>query len=402
MRPVVRSWIRRLAFVVGALVVADQIALYAFVRRSAKFVPFAASAPPVFNAEQRASLERLRECAATGAPLSSALRFDADLGWSPVPGGSDGLGHYDRFGARVGDAPLVDPKPAGVRRLVVVGCSFTHGDEVNGNECWAALIDHDRDDVQVANLGVGGFGIDQALLRYRRDGAPLAPDEVWLGFMPSALPRLVSIYRPALRHAELSVSFKPRFRLDADGALALVENPARTIADAVGLLDDRSRFVAVIGGEDAFVARALPAYAPEFASLWHYSALGRLWITLDERRDEVRDPDRFLLDANCEAFRLAVAIARAFDRECKASGVRFRFVVLPDAKSLQRRNDRGDAPWRPLAEAVESAGIAVADASAAFSAANQKRSDLWMPRGHYSPIANRFVADVLLPLLDSR
>ncbi len=394
-------WPRRIAIVCTTLVLMDQALLHLALRRG-EFLgrPVAPYSPPLFNSEERRSLEHLRAASRTGEPLGGLLRYDADLGWSPIPGAGDAMCRYDAQGARIGIEPAVEPKPAGRSRLAVVGCSFTHGDEVAGGESWAARVDAARDDVDVLNGGVGGYGIDQALIRLRRDLLPRAPDEVWLGFLPNALPRVVSVYRPALRHMEPSISFKPRFELHDDG-LVLVPNPAPTPADAARLVDDSAAFLAAVGATDAFVARASAAYAPEFSRIAHWSAVGRVLLTARERDERPRDADRMLEDPNSEPFRLAVAIAAEFDRECRARGAAFRFVVLPDQKSLVSRRARGGAKsWQALLDALAARSIAVADVTEALDAAGAP-DDLafWMPRGHYSPRANQVVADALVPLL---
>jgi hypothetical protein len=57
--------------------------------------------------------------------------------------------------------------PPGVTRIVAFGDSFTHGDEVPNQETWEYLLEQSRDEVEVMNFGVQGYGADQAYLRYK-------------------------------------------------------------------------------------------------------------------------------------------------------------------------------------------------------------------------------------------
>lgn len=397
-----RTW-SKLLLLIGVAVLADQ-AVHWTVLRDGWFLgaPVAPFDPPLFGAEQRDSLERLRAAAAGGdRALIGAIDFDAELGWVPRPSSGSGELRYDAAGARIGCGGAEDDGASEVVRLAVFGCSFAHGDEVAAREAWTAVLDARLPGARVANFGVGGYGIDQALLRYRRLGKAAAAAEVWLAVMPEALLRLLSVYRPALRHRERSVSFKPRFRLDAGGALELLPNPARALGDYPRLLGDTAAFAAAVGATDAFVARALPAYLP-FGSHWsHRSAVARLALTRTEAG--WRELADWLADPSGELPRLAEAVVAEFARAAAAAGARFRVIVLPDQKSLAARARAGDRGcWQGLLDRLELRGIAVTDLSPALVAAGACADGaLWAPGGHYSARGNARVAELLLPLLES-
>jgi lysophospholipase L1-like esterase len=113
-------------------------------------------------------------------PLRHA-RYDPDLGWSHVPGFS--AGDYwgpgrplriNRQGFR-GPHDVPASPPAGKVRLVCSGDSFTFGYGVGDLETWCAQLERIDPRLETINMGQSGYGIDQAYLWYRRDGAPLAP-----------------------------------------------------------------------------------------------------------------------------------------------------------------------------------------------------------------------------------
>jgi len=65
------------------------------------------------------------------------------------------------------------------------------------------------DALNVLNYGIGGYGFDQAFLRFQREGIALRPDVVLIGFAPDDLGRLVNVYRRFISSRELPLA-KPR------------------------------------------------------------------------------------------------------------------------------------------------------------------------------------------------
>jgi len=397
------SRIRRfggLALLAAAIfVAADQLLLHTLLasdRLGERYVaPFD---PPLFTTDQRARLEEYRALVREGSGRSGSSAFDAELGWCPRPGRPSTTIAYDELGCRVGVAPLEPSRVPGVRRIVVVGCSFTHGDEVRGEETWAAMLDESRADLEVANLGVGGYGLDQALLRLRRDGTMLEPDEVWLGLLPSAGLRVVTCFTPACQHWTGIVRFKPRFVLDLAGELRLLPSPAHDLAGVLRLLADQRAFLAAVGDSDAWVRRAPLAYAPRGSSLLHHSAVGRLALTAHEACG--RDLEAAMIDGRSEVHTVTRAIVRAAHEETEAVGARFRLLVLPSRADLLPLATGEEPYWSALVASLRADGVEVRDLSDALLAAGVLHDEAcWAPQGHYSPRTNAIVAGALSELV---
>lgn len=349
--------------------------------------------PPLFSEPQERDLATLRRHLATGDPPASALHFDAELGWCPRPEGSFGADRFDWAGARLAGQPLAREKRAGVKRILALGCSFTFGEEVKSAECWPALLGALRAELEVANLGVSAYGLDQALLRYRRDGKQLSADELWLGFLPTAALRVTTLYRPAARHWAHLALFKPCFELSR-GELALVPNPAHSIERTVELLSDQREFFAALEPHDRWVRRWPAAWAPEGSRLAHHSALGRLFLTALEVRG--RDPLRALREREEGVHDLLVAIVSQLEREARADGARLRFLILPGVEELADLRARGSPSWGPLCEDLERAGVSVWDLSSELLELDRREPGrLWAPDQHYSPEGNQRVAEIL-------
>jgi hypothetical protein len=63
------------------------------------------------------------------------------------------------------------PQPANGRlRIMCSGDSFTEGSGVDNDHTWCALLAAKDPRLDSVNLGQGGYGFDQAYLRYKRDG----------------------------------------------------------------------------------------------------------------------------------------------------------------------------------------------------------------------------------------
>ncbi|MFC1773014.1 SGNH/GDSL hydrolase family protein [Pseudomonadota bacterium] len=111
---------------------------------------------------------------------------------------------YDHAGARTNG--LAAPGPV---EIVIVGDSYTHGDEVNYDESYPARLASYLG-VSVVNHGVGGYGPTQSFLNLERR-MPLYPDArvVILGIMYENLYRMMNAYRPVLYDTSSDYTLKP-------------------------------------------------------------------------------------------------------------------------------------------------------------------------------------------------
>ncbi len=76
--------------------------------------------------------------------------------------------------------------------------------------------------------------------------------------------------------------------------------------------------------------------------------------------------------------------------------MRARILVLPGRGDLLDARERGFGAWEPLADRLRAAGVEVVDLAPTLDAAGGPDNDaLWAPGGHYSPLANRLVAETL-------
>jgi hypothetical protein len=124
-------------------------------------------------------------------------RFDPEIGWCGTPGFADPTGfgkeapvHVNGQGFRgTRDVPREVEK--GRVRALLSGDSFTFGTGVADDATWGVGLTRLEPRLETVNLGVGGYGIDQAFLRYRRDGLPLDHDLHLFAFITEDVLRAV-------------------------------------------------------------------------------------------------------------------------------------------------------------------------------------------------------------------
>jgi lysophospholipase L1-like esterase len=235
------------------------------------------------------------------------LEVDPLLGWAPRSSATREGETTNSVGMR-GSREFTREKPTGVRRIAVLGDSFTFGLDVDDDETYCAKLERELPGFEVLNFGVNGYGTDQQYLRWKRDVALFDPDIVLLGFF------LPDVDRNLLSVREM---LKPRFVLEGD-ELRLIEPPSGSVREHVeGLRRDcrsTSRVLDLLG----YLRRGISD--PE-----------------DPRETEHKA-------------RLALAILARFQAEVRANGSRFAVLVIPHPRQL------ADPAQLALTRAIEESG----------------------------------------------
>jgi hypothetical protein len=146
--------------------------------------------------------------------------YDPSKGWRPKPNLRD---------VRVFDNKILNTNSKGLRgkkdfsyikdkerlRILIIGDSFTFGDEVSDDETYSYYLQQMLPHTEVINMGVHGYGHDQMLILLREEGVKYEPDIVILGFLPLDRSRNILEFRDFA---------KPRFVLKG-GELKLTGTP---------------------------------------------------------------------------------------------------------------------------------------------------------------------------------
>jgi hypothetical protein len=157
-------------------------------------------------------------------------QFEEILGWSLKPlssGISSRTGYKIEY--RINSKGLRDDetgyeKPAGKFRIVLLGDSRTFGFGVPIEKHFSTLLEGYFKDVEVINMGVGGYGVDQQLLSLRSEGFRYGPDLV--------LAYVAHYGDHRHMHTQRFGKNKPRFVL-TDGKLALTNSPVAKLSSQV-------------------------------------------------------------------------------------------------------------------------------------------------------------------------
>jgi lysophospholipase L1-like esterase len=298
--------------------------------------------------------------------------YDETYGWSLRPGaryvgrgGETITVNEDGYrGAR--HAPAPDPR---VKRIVMLGDSITFGTGVGDDETFSHLLDA-RADLEVLNLGVDGYGTDQALIRLEREGLPRRPQVVILNFCvrndiyDNALP--VALYDGR--------SPKPYFTLSGNG-LEKHDTHLRL---------SRAQRAAVLVMERSHLVNAILGDAPQ---------------VVGEGRDEEDWGDR--RQAVLADFERAAEVTRRLiltmaDRSAE-SGAAFVVLVHPDRRAWS------DDP--AMVTPLTAGGLGrthLVTMSAHYRARKLTFEELTLDRlGHLSPRGHRVASEVIHSVIDS-
>jgi len=287
-------------------------------------------------------------------------RFDPIYGWSLVPGAhavSKATGrpvHYDINAKGLRGPEVAYEKPEYMYRILFLGDSHTFGFGVPLNQQFPALIGGYFPGVDVVNMGVSGYGIDQELLQLTREGFRYHPNLV-IAYVP---------HYADLRHLRDTVwgMGKPLYKLE-DGKLVLTNCPVANNA----------------------WYRVWALNADRFLSHWSraYQMVRDTVIHFVISRDKLIGKTPPLAVMN-EAERMGEAIIDEMAAQCASHKVRFLLVTRVGRLAIhcmtsnipcvyigtQLSNERLNLPNDPTRHPNEAANGIIANTTAEFMAAH--------------------------------
>jgi hypothetical protein len=266
----------------------------------------------------------------------------------------------DRSGAKL-NADY--PTPGGAC-ISAYGDSFIWGDDVPPADGWIEQLSR-RIGCRIANYGVGGYGTDQAYLRFRKTAADEAP-VVILGIFPENLMRNVNQYRSFLGWTLQPSFLKGRFILDPDGKLAWIPRPHLGLDEVTAL----HRTPAAVVPHEYLLPDSRDG--PVTLRFSYTLALARVALLPGLRETLLGKPlwsDYFRDSHPSAALPLTVALAEAFARESDRRGKRPLVIILPSASSFRAQARYGAFEYGPLLAALSAKRIDVIDGGNALLAA---------------------------------
>ncbi|NDB88593.1 MAG: hypothetical protein EB164_06680 [Thaumarchaeota archaeon] len=160
------------------------------------------------------------------------IGYDSELGWIRKPN-TDGIEKsndmeskwtINGIGARAN--PGFDDRQS---TISCYGDSFTFCRQVNDDETWEHYLS-ELQDTNVKNFGVGNYGLDQTILRLKREYPKNKTEIVIIGVVPDTISRILSSWKHYYEYGN-TFAFKPRFVIKNE-KLVLIKN----------IIDEESKF----------------------------------------------------------------------------------------------------------------------------------------------------------------
>ncbi|WP_301102031.1 hypothetical protein [Propionivibrio sp.] len=346
--------------------------------------------------------------------------FDPHLGWVRRPN-SSGIEkgqkgpitfHIDSLGSRINSFEKSPPV------IAAFGDSYAFCRQVEDDETWEAQLAQ-QEGFGVLNFGVGNYGVDQALLRYEAMTLPDTVRVIVMGFVPETICRVQSYWKHYLEFGN-TFAFKPRFILDPEGKLVLLENLVRSaedfagyqeklsaIREADGFYESKFRFqqfrfpyivslmrnplrqgmlICAVAVRGAFRALGLSSHRTE-----------NIPFTLVMKNNLC---DAYKLYSDSKATKLLSEILLRFNGEARRRGHLPLVVVIPQLLDLKLNKNKFAPYQRYFSELDEN--IPVLDLTGKFM--NEAYEKLYINDqygGHLSIDGNRLVAEEIRTWLDS-
>jgi hypothetical protein len=335
--------------------------------------------------------------------------WDPELGWvrkpntakdEIAPGRSRSRFHIGPDGSRVNPGFCAKPPNA-----LLYGDSYAFARQVNDDETWAHQLSLLLG-MNVANRGVGNYGLDQAVLRLEREFDQHPAPVVIMCVVPETISRVLSAWKHFSEYGN-TLAFKPRFVLDEGRRLKLISNPM----SVPGAFLEIQRVLPLLQESDVFFKRKFKPDMLRFPYLWHLwrsrkrniplvaAAIGDR-IAGGGKRAFCQVMDRNInlaaeLYGEAEPVELLVALTERFVAFVKSRNAQPILVILPQLFDLKRLRS-GNHYYAPFVDQVKGM-LQVFDFGPDFSASGNDAANYIDDQfgGHLSDVGNRMVAEKL-------
>ncbi|HTY22286.1 MAG TPA: hypothetical protein VMC85_04095 [Desulfomonilaceae bacterium] len=286
--------------------------------------------------------------------------------------------------------------------IATYGDSFTYCANVDDNQTWQTHLAN-KLGVNILNFGVGGYGTDQACLKYQLNGSRSAKI-VMLGILPENINRVVNIFRPFYVYEEPWGLTKPMF-VKTDSGFRLIPNPLDSVLD-IGKLSDPT-FLNQLGQLDYWYCldKRLPSFTfPYVFSLYEWRKYVVRGLTASLHKvlpSSSASRYQWNLFEEPQALGVMCHIVDLFVNMARARGAVPIVVMMPHKDYVTEAIDNGVHRADNLVQYLRTKKIAHIDAIRAMAQMKPTRSQLerWY-EGHATPEGNRVLADIIFDHLD--
>jgi hypothetical protein len=319
-----------------------------------------------------------------------------DLGWT-MTAGYGGHGKYVNSMGLCSEHEHSVEKPQGVIRIEAFGDSWVEAADVSTRDSWPSILERRIVGSEVLNFGVGGYGPDQAWLRYRLEGRKFKPDVVLICYMTENINRVVNVFRPFYGGERCEPFTKPRFVLESD-TLRLIPNPIRRVED-LGRLQD-PRFVRRLGRDDFWYSYR---YGPDWVPPWVRGlGIGRLALLMAfQVKAQFYDEwaplmPKISYDRGMKEYQLVPAILEGFYREVEGDGGQPLIVVFDPDDKIRHWRKRQILVEKVLLEDLDRFGLLYADYCTVLDTIGPQYAVDELFKGHPSELGNVLEAEMVI------
>ena len=266
-------------------------------------------------------------------------------------------------------------KPAGVTRSLVLGDSFSFGWGVPEEEVWAAQLEAKSPHLEMINLSVPGYGLDQMLMGFRTIGKEWGVDYVFTTVFPE------DFWRSTRSFADTGHA-KPYFGLSEKKELILhnvpVPPPGTLRTNQFPQLIEQGSLERLLMKSVAYRKLKKPLFKLA-------SNLG--WV----------DPDL------TEEWTIGQAILSELFREIREAGARPIFVIVPSETWARER--RVDTLRKSMLRLGKREGVDTLDLTPSFQAAIEKSSPseyYFAEDHHWTSQGHALTAEVIRRYLENK
>lgn len=287
--------------------------------------------------------------------------------------------------------------------VATYGDSFTWSDEVSYEHAWPNVLSKSLN-CRVANFGIGGYGVDQAVLRHKINMNDKSVISI-LTIVPYNAFRNLNQLRSLIHGNGTPYSLKPRFILK-NNKLRLVPIPDITKDELLDLSIHPDKFLK----HELFLPGAeygsIPVRFP-YSQFWWDLVNNKGFTDRIKTRYNKRPHwwDFYQPNHSSKSLELLVELVREFTRNSIERNQKPVITFLPDYRSIEYFQSSGSWEYKPLIDALQALNIKVFNTGDIFLKKLGKKSFcsiLTKPtecNGHFNEEGYSILAEIIEKIL---